>query len=243
MASLLIARRPWFWRRSSVNPSAKLPAIDLGRRSDWRLVSPQVSIAFGHFIMYAFHAQLMSEVTRILEAMERGEVQAADELLPLVYDELRRLANFKMAHESANQTLQPTALVHEAWLRLAGDGSQRWENRGHFFAAAAEAMRRILIDRARRRQCIRHGGDLERVDIEDAQIVATAEDERLLQVHEALDRLALEDPLKSDVVKMRFFVGMTDREVADVLGLSERTVERHWSYAKAWLFRSIRESA
>jgi RNA polymerase sigma factor (TIGR02999 family) len=185
----------------------------------------------------------MSEVTHILEAIERGEPQASDALLPLVYDELRRLANFKMAHEHASHTLQPTALVHEAWLRLAGPENQRWQNRAHFFAAAAEAMRRILIERARRRQRIRHGGGQERVDINEVEIAAGAGDERLLQIHEALDRLALEDPVKAEVVKMRFFVGMADREVAEVLGLSERTVERHWAYAKAWLFRSIQDQA
>ena len=185
----------------------------------------------------------MSEVTRILEAIERGEPKATEELLPLVYEELRKLASYKMAHELVGQTLQPTALVHEAWLRLAGDENQRWQNRGHFFAAAAEAMRRILIDRARRRQRIRHGGGQNRVDIDDVEIAAGADDERLLQIHEALDRLALEDPVKAEVVKMRFFVGMADREVAEVLGLSERTVERHWAFAKLWLFRAIQEQA
>lgn len=185
----------------------------------------------------------MSEVTRILEAIERGEPKASEELLPLVYEELRRLASFKMAQEAANQTLQPTALVHEAWLRLGGAESQRWQNRAHFFAAAAEAMRRILIDRARRRQRIRHGGGQNRVDIDDVEIAASGSDERLLQIHEALDRLAEEDKVKAEVVKMRFFVGLADREVAEILGLSERTVERHWAYAKAWLFREIQDQA
>jgi RNA polymerase sigma factor (TIGR02999 family) len=184
----------------------------------------------------------MSEVTRVLEAIERGEPKATEELLPLVYEELRKLASYKMANEAAGQTLQATALVHEAWLRLAGSENQRWQNRGHFFAAAAESMRRILIERARRRHRIRHGGGQNRVDIDDVEIAASeGSDERLLQIHEALDRLALEDPVKAEVVKMRFFVGMADREVAEILGLSERTVERHWAYAKAWLFRAIRE--
>ena len=181
----------------------------------------------------------MSEVTRILNAIQQGDSKAGDELLPLVYDELRRLAAHKMANESPGQTLQPTALVHEAWLRLVGAENQRWENRAHFFAAAAEAMRRILIEKARRRQRVRHGGGQERVDIDDVAIVAPENDERLLQVHEALDRLAVEDKVKADVVKLRFFVGLTDREVAEALGLSERTVERHWAYAKSWLFRAI----
>jgi RNA polymerase sigma factor (TIGR02999 family) len=183
----------------------------------------------------------MSDVTRILDALQRRDPNAADELLPLVYHELRRLAAHKMANEAAGHTLQPTALVHEAWLRLAGGESQRWQNRAHFFAAAAEAMRRILIERARRRQRVRHGGGQERMDIDDVPLLAPESDERLLQVHEALDRLAAEDKLKADVVKLRFFVGLTDREVAEALGLSERTVERYWAYAKLWLFRQIHD--
>jgi RNA polymerase sigma factor (TIGR02999 family) len=184
----------------------------------------------------------MNEVTRILEAIERGESKATEELLPLVYEELRKLASYKMAHEAAGHTLQATALVHEAWLRLSGSQNQHWQNRAHFFAAAAEAMRRILIERARRRQRIRHGGGQDRVDIDNVEIAAGGEnDEQLLQIHEALDRLALEDKVKAEVVKLHFFVGLTDREVAELLGLSERTVERHWAYAKAWLFRAIRE--
>ena len=174
--------------------------------------------------------------------MAQGEGQAAEELLPLVYDELRRLAAHKMAHEPPGQTLQPTALVHEAWLRLAASESGQYANRGHFFAVAAEAMRRILIERARRRQRVRHGSGLERVNVDEVEIAAPESDERLLQLHEALDRLAHEDREKADVVKLRFFVGLTDREVAEVLGLSERTVERHWAYAKAWLFQTMRSA-
>ena len=181
----------------------------------------------------------MSEVTRILDAIQQGDYKAGDELLPLVYDELRKLAAHKMANELPGQTLQPTALVHEAWLRLAGAENRRWENRAHFFAAAAEAMRRILIEKARRRQRLRHGGGQERVDIDDVDIASGNNDENLLRVHDALDRLAAEDKVKAEVVKLRFFVGLSDREVAEVLGLSERTVERHWAYAKAWLFRKI----
>ena len=182
----------------------------------------------------------MSDVTRILDAIHQGDVTAADELLPIVYHELRKLAAHKMACEAPGQTLQPTALVHEAWLRIAGSENQPWENRAHFFAAAAEAMRRILIEKARHRQRQRHGGGQERVDLDEITIVAPESDERLLQVHDALDQLAKEDPVKAEVVNLRFFVGLTDREVADVLGLSERTVERHWAYAKSWLFRVIR---
>jgi RNA polymerase sigma factor (TIGR02999 family) len=183
----------------------------------------------------------MSEVTRILSSVSQGNDQAADELLPLVYEELRQLAARKMATEGAGHTLQPTALVHEAWLRLAGEEGQRWDGRGHFFAAAAESMRRILIERARRRQRVRHGGGQERVDVDEVQIAAPEDDDKLLQIHEALDRLAAEDKVKAEVVKLRFFAGLTDREVADLLGLSERTIERHWAYAKSWLFRAIQE--
>ena len=185
----------------------------------------------------------MSDVTRVLEAAQNGDPGATGQLLPLVYDELRKLAAAKMAREKPGQTLQPTALVHEAWLRLVGSENQRWENRAHFFAAAAEAMRRILIEKARRRQRLRHGGGKERVDLDEIAIIAPESDERLLQVHEALDRLAAQDKVKADVVKLRFFVGLTDREVADALGLSERTVERHWAYAKPWLFRQIRSQS
>ena len=182
----------------------------------------------------------MSDVTRILDAIQQGDPKAAEELLPLVYEELRKLAAHKMANEAAGHTLQPTALVHEAWLRLVGNQGQRWENHAHFFGAAAEAMRRILIEKARRRQRARHGGGQERVDLDELAIVAPESDERLLQVQEALDQLAAEDKVKADVVKLRFFVGLTDHEVAEALGLSERTVERHWAYAKPWLFRVIR---
>jgi RNA polymerase sigma factor (TIGR02999 family) len=181
----------------------------------------------------------VSEVTRILDRVQQGEAQAAAELLPLVYEELRRLAAAKMAGEGAPQTLQPTALVHEAWLKLAGEGRDHFEGRSHFFAAAAEAMRRILIDRARRRQRVRHGGGQQRVPWDDAELASAPNDERLLRVHEALDQLATEDPLKAEVVKLRFFVGLSEAETAQVLEVSERTVERHWAYAKAWLFHAI----
>ena len=181
----------------------------------------------------------MSDVTRILAEVQRGDPKAADELLPLIYRELRNLAAHRMASEAPGHTLQPTALVHEVWLRLASGKNQLWESRAHFFAAASEAMRRILIEKARRRQRARHGGGQERTDLDDIEIVAPENDERLLQVHEALDQLAAEDKQKAEVVKLRFFVGLTDREVATALGLSERTVERYWAYAKPWLFRAL----
>jgi RNA polymerase sigma factor (TIGR02999 family) len=181
----------------------------------------------------------MSEVTRILSAMERGETHAAEELLPLVYDELRRLAQWEMSREMPGQTLQATALVHEAWLRLVGSGDSSWENRRHFFGSAAEAMRRILIDIARRKQAVRHGGGLHRTELDDLRLVAGAPDEELLSVHEALDALAAHDARKAELVKLRYFTGLTLEEAATVLGLSERTAKRDWAYARAWLYREI----
>ncbi len=174
-----------------------------------------------------------------MDRLQQGDAKAAEELLPLVYDELRKLAAHKMAHEAPGQTLQPTALVHEAWLRLVASPEQQWNSRGHFFAAAAEAMRRILIDVARRKHQVRHGGGLRRVDLEGIDLALPDQRERLLQVHEVLDELALLDPLKAQVVKLRFFVGLSNAEIADVLNLSERTVERAWRFAKAWLFAAI----
>ena len=178
----------------------------------------------------------MSDVTEILTAIDRGQARA-DELLPLVYEELRKLAAARMAQESPGQTLQPTALVHEAWLRLVGDTNPKFDGRAHFFAAAAEAMRRILIENARRKRALRHGGGQARVDIHEVEIAA-AEDE-LLAVHEALDKLSAEDAGLADLVKMRFFVGLTNKEAAEILGVSEPTVERRWTFARAWLYREI----
>jgi RNA polymerase sigma factor (TIGR02999 family) len=181
----------------------------------------------------------MSDVTRILDAVQQGDPAAADQLLPLVYDELRRLAAHKMAREAPGQTLQATALVHEAWLKLAGGGNQRWENRRHFFAAAAEAMRHILIDRARKRHRHRHGGGQQRVDFDEIEVAAPADDETVLALNEALEELEKSHPDKAEVVKLRFFVGLSERETAELLGVSERTVERHWAYAQAWLFERM----
>lgn len=169
-----------------------------------------------------------------MDRLQQGDAKAAEELLPLVYDELRKLAAHKMAHEAPGQTLQPTALVHEAWLRLVASPEQQWNSRGHFFAAAAEAMRRILIDVARRKHQVRHGGGLRRVDLEGTDIAVLDARERLLQVDEVLDGLAAVDPLKAQVVKLRFFVGLSNAEIANLLNLSERTVERAWRFAKAW---------
>ncbi len=181
----------------------------------------------------------MSDVTRILQSMESGDAKAAGELLPLVYAELRRLAAHKMANESPGQTLQPTALVHEAWLKLTGDESVKWEGRAHFFGAAAEAMRRILIDNARRKRALRHGGGQQRLDVADVDLTAPAREDELLAVDEALEKFARVDPQKAQLVKLRYFGGLKIEEAAKVLGVSEPTAKRWWAYARAWLFREI----
>ena len=181
----------------------------------------------------------MSDVTHILQRVDQGDPRAADELLPLVYDELRRLAAHRMSNEQQGHTLQPTALVHEAWLRLAGGDNQKWDGRAHFFGAAAEAMRRILIDRARRKQAMRHGGDQQRVDIQEANLAASTDDVQLLAVSEALDKLGTEHKAEAELVKLRYFVGMTNDEAAEVLGISPRTAKYYWTHARAWLFREI----
>jgi RNA polymerase sigma factor (TIGR02999 family) len=182
----------------------------------------------------------VSEVTRILNRVEQGEAQGAEDLLPLVYDELRGLAAAKMAHQPPGQTLQATALVHEAFLRLTAGTRHSWRDRSHFFRAAAEAMRRILIDNARKKSRWKRGGKLERVNLERLELAAETPPNTLLVVHEALERLAVEDEPKAELVKLRFFVGLTHAEAAEVLGLSEPTVKRHWEYARAWLLREIR---
>ena len=181
----------------------------------------------------------VSEVTRVLDSVQEGDPKASDELLPLVYDELRRLAAHKMAREAPGQTLQPTALVHEAWLRLSHQSRSAWKNREQFYAIAAEIMRRILVDRARRRRSRKHGGELERVDLDAVDLPFIGSDDLVLQVHDALERLAAEDPEKAEVVKLRFFVGLEHAEIATLLDVSEKTVQRHWTFAKAWLARVI----
>jgi RNA polymerase sigma factor (TIGR02999 family) len=185
---------------------------------------------------------MMSDVTQILVAIERGEATPAEDLLPLVYNELRRLAAHKLSHEAPGQTLQATALVHEAWLRLAGPAQKNpsWNGRRHFFNAAAEAMRRILIDRARRKKNERHGGSFHRVGVDAADIAAPLPDDQLLALHEALDELDRRDPEVGELVKLRFFVGLTQAQAAETLGLSRGTAERAWSFARAWLFDRIR---
>jgi len=179
------------------------------------------------------------DVTRILEAAQQGDPHAADQLLPLVYEELRKLAASKMAHERPDQTLQPTALVHEAWLRLAGNERQKWNGRAHFFGAAAEAMRRILIENARRKAAARHGGGEGRLDINQIEIATAAPDDELLAVSDALESLAAQEPQMAELVKLRYFVGLTTEDAAEVLGISVRTAERWWSYSRAWLYQEF----
>ena len=182
----------------------------------------------------------MNEITLVLQSMGRGEGGASAELLPLVYEELRRSAAARMARESPGQTIQATALVHEAWLQLAGDGNRHWQNRAHFFGAAADAMRRILIDNARRKARLKHGGGQARVDIADIQVAEKTPDDDVLLIDEALQQLEAEDPEKARIVVMKFFGGLTNQEVAENLGISERTVDRQWAAAKARLFLWIR---
>jgi RNA polymerase sigma factor (TIGR02999 family) len=186
----------------------------------------------------------MSDVTRILSAIEHGEAHAAEELLPLVYDELRKLAALKMANEVPGQTLQPTALVHEAWLRLVGNNGQaQFHSRGHFFGAAAEAMRRILIENARRKSAERHGGSQQRVDIQEIEIAAETTADELLALSDALDKLAARDKAKAELVKLRYFVGLTIEEAAEVMGISEPTAKRYWTFARAWLYAELNSSS
>ena len=184
----------------------------------------------------------MSDVTRILTAIEHGDAKAADELLPLVYEELRRLAARKMSHEQPGQTLQATALVHEAYIRLVGSEAQGWSGRTHFFAAAAEAMRRILIENARRKQRLKHGGDQQKIALDDADIAVEGPSTDLIALDEALARLALEDRPSAELVKMRYFAGLTLDEAAAALGVSRRTADRYWAYARAWLYDQIGRS-
>ena len=178
----------------------------------------------------------MSDVTRILDAIGKGNAGAADELLPLVYEELRQLAARKMASEAPGQTLQPTALVHEAWLRLTGESDVRWDGRAHFFSAAAEAMRRILIENVRRKSAQKRWAGLERVDLDTVNTAVSTDDTLLLRISDALETLAAEDPPSAELVKLRFFVGFTNEQAAQAMGISERTAKRYWTFARAWLY-------
>lgn len=185
----------------------------------------------------------MTDITRILEAARKGDAGAGQQLIPMVYQELRKLAARKMAHESPGHTLQPTALVHEAWLRLLDPVEQvRFENRAHFFAAAAEAMRRILVESARRKKRIKHGGQLERVDLDAVDVPIPLPADELIALDEALDRLTQVDPRSAEMVKLCFFTGLTQEQAAKDLGVSLRTAERLWEYARAWLFREVKKA-
>jgi RNA polymerase sigma factor (TIGR02999 family) len=185
----------------------------------------------------------MGDFTVILNRVEQGDPTAAGELLPLVYEELRKLAAVRMANEAAGHTLQPTALVHEAWLRLAGNDAQvQFANRAHFFAAAAEAMRRILVERARRKSAEKRGGDWQRIDLDKVDIAADADDDTLLLVNEALEKLTTEDAKAAEIAKLRFFGGLTLEEAGQVLGVTDRTAKRYWAYARAWLFDEMRQT-
>jgi RNA polymerase sigma factor (TIGR02999 family) len=185
----------------------------------------------------------MSDITLILDAINRGERQASEELLPLVYDELRRLAAARMAGEVPGQTLQPTALVHEAWMQLVKKEGRIWRNRAHFFRAAALSMRHILVDRARSKLSLKRGGGGEKVPLEDVDLMATTPDDRVLLVDQCLDRLEKEDTESARVITLKFFGGLTNKEVASILDVTERTVERQWVYAKACLFKLMQEEA
>ena len=184
----------------------------------------------------------MSDITLVLQAVERGEKQASQDLLPLVYEELRRLAVMRMAQESAGQTLQPTALVHEAWLQVGGAGERSWQNRAHFFGAAADAMRRILIDKARRKARLKHGGGTLRLDLQDIDLAETTPDDNVILINEALQQLEKDDPEQARVGVLKFFGGLTNQEVAETMGVGERTVDRQWACAKARLFRWLRNA-
>ena len=181
----------------------------------------------------------MSDVTEILTAIDQGQARAA-ELLPLVYEELRKLAAARLAQESPGQTLQPTALVHEAWLRLTGEEQPCFDGRGHFFAAAAEAMRRILIENARRKGRLKRGGEWERVGLENLDVAVATNDDALLAVNEALEKLTVIDPVGAKLIELRFFAGLSNVDAATVLGLAERTAKRTWTYARAWLYEELK---
>jgi RNA polymerase sigma factor (TIGR02999 family) len=182
----------------------------------------------------------MSDITRILSQIEQGDPVAAERLLPLVYDELRRLATKRLAQEQPGQTLQATALVHEAYLRLAGgDLNQKWDSRGHFFAAAAEAMRRILVEQARRKARSKRGGELGRIELDEIEITAPGVDEDVLALDEALVKLGHTHPMHVELIKLRYFAGLTGDEAAQVLGISPATADRYWTYARAWLYREL----
>lgn len=240
MSSKECTHRTW-------SPKSKSAADDLGKAAEGR--RSEVSREFAAHSRGRFHVSIssgivtlgrMTDVTRLLDAAATGDRQAAADLLPLVYDELRKLAAARMAAESPGQTLQPTALVHEAYLRLVGPTENaRWENRGHFFAAAAEAMRRILVEGARRKNAVKHGGGRQRLDPDTIAVSGPEQDDDLVAIDAALDRLATVDPVKAELVKLRYFAGLTIEQAANALGISAATAKRYWAYSRAWLFQQV----
>ena len=196
----------------------------------------------------AFHREptivppMSADVTQLLNQIESGDPKAADELLPVVYEELRKLAAVRLANEAEGQTLQPTALVHEAWIKLSGSNNQQWNGRGHYFGAAAEAMRRILIDRARKRNRERHGAGLQRVNLDSVDVAVNTDDETLLRLNDALEKFALESPDKAELIKLRYFAGLGLAEAANAQGISLATAKRHWAYGRAWLLCELKQA-
>jgi RNA polymerase sigma factor (TIGR02999 family) len=184
----------------------------------------------------------VSEITLILHAVQQGDRKAAEELLPLLYDELRKLAAQKMAGEPPGQTLQPTALVHEAWLRLVGAKDRGFQNRAHFFGAAAEAMRRILVENARRKQRLKHGGGQRRMDLSQIDVAVASDDETVIAISDAMEKLASHDPQGAELIRLRFFAGLSNAEAGEMLGLPERTAQRTWAYARAWLYAELKKT-
>jgi RNA polymerase sigma factor (TIGR02999 family) len=229
------------WHRTKDRSSSQAQVRDVTRDIDppRREFRPANSVVC---LRELWHPFSISQITVILEAVARGEPAAANQLLEQVYQELRQLAARKMAAQAPGHTLQATALVHEAWLRLAGDAPPQFAGRAHFFAAAAEAMRHILIDSARRKRAWRHGGGQAPLDIEQVEIASLADDDEILAVHELLEKLALHDPKKAELTKLRYFVGLTFEEAAAVLGISVATAKRHWAYARAWLYQEMQAS-
>lgn len=219
-------------RNAGCVPERRIPA-NLAERNE-RCWSGENRISFARATPHGNHYDV-SDVTTILDRVRQGDAHAAHELIPLVYDELRRLASYRMANEAAGHTLEPTALVHEAWLRLGGDAQPQWHNRAHFFAAAGEAMRRILIDRARKRAVRRASGLAYPDELHESRIESTSPDEELLAVHDALDRLDLINPTAAELVKLRYFTGMSLIEAARNLDLAQRSAERLWAFSRAWL--------